>query len=62
MTMTKQWHVHPVTLAGETPEAAGRKDKMLTAKMREENDLEWHFCGRGKKKRHALIKMYSPDD
>lgn len=47
--MTKQWHVHPVALARETQEAAGRKEEVLTDKMREENDGEWHFCGWGKK-------------
>lgn len=47
--MTKQWHVHPVAQAREMQEAAGRKDEVLTDKMREENDVDWHFCGRGEK-------------
>lgn len=48
VTVTKQWHVHPVARARETREAAGRrKDEGLTDKMRDHNDVEWHFGGRG---------------
>lgn len=56
---TKQWHEHPVVQTGETQEEIIRKDEVLTDKMREENDVEWHFCGREKKKHHALIKTCS---
>lgn len=62
MTVTKQWHVHSVTLARQTPEAAVRKNEVLTDKMREEYDLEWHFYGSGEKKCHALIKTCFHDD
>lgn len=60
--MTKQWHVHSVTLARETPEAAERKGEVLTDMMREEYDLEWHFSGSGGKKCHVLIKTCFHDD